>query len=590
MLGPSPWKSRRLESAPPELESRFGSLLGSVLWARGYSTETEVDAFLNPKLESLRSPFSLHNMKESAERLATGITNGESIAVYADYDMDGMSALALLKSFFALLTDESKVLTHQPDRLAEGYGVHPAALTELKAKGVSVVVTVDTGIAAFEAAQVAREMGVDLIITDHHKQISESVPDTPFVVNPNQRLDQSGLRYLSGVGVAFYLAVAVRATLRSRGFFASRPEPDLRALLDFFVLGTVADSVQLVGDNRVLVRVGLRQLVKTQREGLRVLLDRVTPGAAFLSTRDVGFSITPKLNAASRMGQAALATELLLCTSKDRANELADKILELNGQRSQIQSQVFEEALSQAEAQILESDPPVLVVHGDWHEGVLGVVAAKLVERLGRPSVVMTKVSDLGLLRGSMRTRAPVSCVKALDACKDWLLRYGGHTMAAGLQMSPDSVKDFSKNIWTSTRKFIEELDELAPVEFDGDLDFSKVNPQSVEQLEATSPWGEGNSEPLFRIKNVDISQMQTLKGQHLKCQISSGLSLIGFFKAADIEKLKTAGARHFDALVTPEINRFRNQKTVQLRLQYARPSDTAAARAGSGPGLSRTV
>lgn len=573
------WIKRKCESVPTPFLKLYGSLLGNLLWARGIQTLDGAELFLNPKLDQITSPFVLRNMERSAVSLVAAISKQEQIAVYADYDMDGMSGLALLISFFKSIGIEN-VLHYQPDRLSEGYGVHVTAIDALYAKGVRHIITVDTGIAANEAATRCKELGITLYITDHHLQ-GETLPDTEFIVNPNQKLCKSGLPYLSGAGVAFYLAIALRSKLRESGFFKNRVEPDLRELLDLFVLGTIADHVDLIGDNRILVRAGLKILVSSDRPGVKALRLKTLPQASLLSSRDVAFSITPKLNAASRLGQAHLSTELLTTESYDRAQELTALLLGLNEQRSKIQSGVYDEAYKQAQDQILASDPPVIVVQGDWHEGVLGVVATKLTEKLGRPSIVLTKLEQSNLLRGSMRTLAPVSCVKALDTCRDLLSRYGGHKMAAGLQLDSQIFGPFTERLWSKTKTFLESLSEFEPLNYDAELP-QGLSMEDVEALEAGSPWGNGNPEPLFRVQGLDLSLMKPLSGQHLKCQINGNQTLIGFFKADEFEQLRKSGATHFDALVTPEINRFRNQKTIQLRLHYVRPSETPHSVSGS--------
>jgi len=564
------WVRRRQESVSPTFISRYGPLLGSILWSRGLQDNESADYFLNPKLDQLHSPFVLLNMEQSAKHLASAILKNEKIAIYADYDMDGMSGLALLVSFFREI-QFANFVHFQPDRLSEGYGVHASAIEVLGEKGVKHIITVDTGISAFDADKKCSELGIHFIITDHHKQIHD-LPTTPFVVNPNQNADKSKLNYLSGAGVAFYLAIALRSVLRDLGFFKNKVEPDLRNLLDLFVLGTIADHVDLIDDNRILVRAGLKMLMTTHRPGVRALRLKTLPNATLISARDVAFSMTPKLNAASRLGQAHLSTEVLITESEERAEELVKKLLGLNEKRSQIQAEVFEDAFKQAQDQISLQNPPVLVVHGEWHEGVLGVVAAKLTEKLGRPSIVLTRLEESEILRGSMRTLAPVSCVKALDACRDLLKRYGGHKMAAGLQLDFSFFENFRDQLWSKTRLFLESWSEFEALNFDDELP-ENFSTEDVEALDGGAPWGNGNPEPLFRIFDVPLAKMQTLSGQHLKCQWNGGNTLIGFFKSDEFDQLKKAGVTHFDALVTPEINRFRNQKNVQLRLNYVRPS-----------------
>ena len=550
-------------------------MLSTILWARGFETQASAHPFLNPRLDGLKSPFTLHNMQSAGVRLAHAVLNNENIVVYADYDMDGMSGLALLCSFLRTC-GATNVSSYQPHRFDEGYGVHPKSIEELADRGVKVIISVDTGISAFEAATKAKERGVDLIITDHHLQIGDDLPDTPYIINPNQKADLSGLNYLSGVGVAFYLAIALRSLLRQEGWFGDeRTEPDLRKWLDLYVLGTLADHVDLVGDNRVLVRSGLVELQGTQRAGLKTLVQRALFGATRISARDVVFSVTPKLNAASRMGKAEISTELLLCEDATRAEALCDLLFSLNEQRSQIQGKVFDEAFQQAKEQY-DADPelPIIVVHGDWHEGVLGVVAAKLVEKFRKPSIVLTLLKEKEALRGSMRTITPVSCVKALDACRDLLEKYGGHTMAAGLQVKAKSLGDFFDRVRSQTKAFLDFVAHQETIEYDADLDKGCLTVEEIETLQLLAPWGSGNPEPLFKLTNIDMESAEILKGQHLKCQLPGGISMIGFFKADDLERLRAQGTRFFDALVTPEINRFRGQKNVQLKIQYVRPGE----------------
>ena len=565
------WVSRRNGDIPVELSSKYGPLLSQILWSRGLEDPRAAEFFLNPRLETLESPFRLKDMEGAAERVADAIINKEPIAVYADYDIDGMSGLALLVSFFKSCGAET-VIPYQPDRLVEGYGVHAEAIKKLADSGVKIIITVDTGIAAHEAAIESKRLGVDFIVTDHHQQILD-LPVATFVVNPNQFSDQSKLGYLSGTGVAFYLAMSVRQKLRIKQHFAGRDEPDLKTWLDLFVLGTIADSVDLLGENRILVRSGLNQLLKTKRAGLKALLAKTLPNANQLSVRDVGFTIAPKLNAASRLGRADLSTKLLLTTDPAEAITLVEEIMTLNSERSEIQSKVYDEALRQAEEQIAKSDPPVLIVHGEWHEGVLGIVAAKLVENLGRPSIVLTQHAQ-DRLRGSMRTLQHFSCIRALDSCKDLLSRYGGHRMAAGMQLASNRIEEFSETLWGAARKFFDSYTEQVAIVFDGDLP-ENLDCSEAEALEGMSPWGNGNPEPLLLVRNVDLSASQTLKEQHLKCKLKPGCDLIGFFKAREVKQLQESGVQHFDALVTPEVNRFRNNKSLQLRIQYVRPSQT---------------
>lgn len=568
------WAPRREGEVPTTFIEKFGRIAGPVLWARGMDAIEDAELFVAARLDTIASPLRLKEMKEAAERVADAIVRDEKIAVYADYDMDGMTGLALLVSFFAAMGREA--IPYQPDRLAEGYGVHKEAIADLVTRGARVIITVDTGISAIDAALTAKGLGVDLIITDHHQQIQDR-PEALFVVNPNQFGDVSGLSYLSGAGVAFYLALAVRSRLRELKFFSPAcPEPDLKLWLDFFTLGTVADSVEIKGENRPLVRVGLKQLLNTKRPGLRALLEVCVPGKEVLGARDLAFSIAPKLNAASRMGKAHLSTELLLTQDVGRASDLVEEILELNEMRSNVQQQVFREALEIAQAQVRDLDAPVVVVDGEWHEGVLGIVAAKLVERVGRPAIVLSRIED-GRLRGSMRTLPHFSCIRSLEVCSDLLVRFGGHRMAAGMLLVSENLEAFREKLWAGARAFLSQDSVLQQILFDLELP-AGVNLNDVELADGLGPWGSGNGEPLLRIRNLSLSKGTLLKEEHFKCRLANGMDLIAFFKGREIDAHLKAGVQDFDALVIPEINRFRNNKTIQLRLEHIRPSENSSS------------
>lgn len=322
----------------------MGTWVAQLLSSRGHSDAQAAEALFDARLDSLRSPFLLKNMDAAATRVAEAVRNGERIAIYADYDIDGMSGLAILVSFLEACGAEG-VLPYQPDRLAEGYGVHAEAMTSLAAQGVKVVITVDTGIAAFDAALEASRLGLTLIVTDHHQQIGD-LPQGAIVVNPNQKADSSGLGYLSGAGMAFYLAIALRSKLRELGHFnESLPQPDLREWLDLFVLGTIADHVELTGDNRALVRAGLKQLAKSRRTGLSLLRDEVLSRAE-ISTRDVAFSLHAQTQCGEPHGARRLhgaAPDERQCARHGARHR--DPRTEPNAQRNP--SEDFEEAVEQ---------------------------------------------------------------------------------------------------------------------------------------------------------------------------------------------------------------------------------------------------
>ncbi len=572
------WKIRRSGLAPDLLRNRFGDLSAQLLWSRGFDDLDSAESYLSVSLAQLSSPFLILNMNQAAERVCCAIETNEPIAIYADYDIDGMSGLAILATFFRKC-GATKITTYQPDRLQEGYGVHPLAIEQLYQQGNQLILTVDTGTSAHAAAEVAVKLGVDLIVTDHHQQIGD-IPSGICVVNPNQKGDTSPLKQLSGTGMAFYLAMAVRSLLRQKNFFnESRKEPDLREWLDLFTLGTIADQVEISGDNRPLLKAGLNRLNSTQRPGLAALIQRCLSGGTVQSARDVGFSITPKLNAASRMGQAALSTELLITESAERGRVLAEEILELNRQRSEIQAVIFEEAVQQAEQQPENS---VIVVCGKWHEGVLGIVAAKIVDLFHRPTIVLSELGhEESTVRGSMRTIPGVSCMDVLGLANDLLLKWGGHEMAAGLQLKKENFLSLQKRLGNFSASNLDTI--VKPVFYDGAL--SSNNSPSVQEIETLNqlgPWGSGNPEPLFLIEKFSLSKLRLLKQSHVKGLTENGTEVIGFFKASELNSMKDEGISFADLLIRPEINRFQGREGVQFRIEYARPCVSLDSSVGS--------
>ena len=573
------WKVRKAsdENLKPFV-LKHGELLGKVLWARGFETPTSDDlgTFLDPKLKDIQSPSLMLNMDSSVDRIFEAISKKEALCIYSDYDMDGMAGLSLLFSFLEKCGVEN--ISHfQPHRFDDGYGLHPEALQKLFDQGNKLVITVDTGTTAVEAVEHANKIGLDVIITDHHAQ-KEVLPNTQWLINPNQTGDTSDLGYLSGTGVAFYACMALRQKLRESGYFKNIPEPDLREWLDLFCLGTVGDVVDLKGDNRPLIRTGLQYLVNTHRPGLKALLENTLSSdrIAHINTRDLAFSVIPKLNAASRMGQAQLSTELLLTSLRDKGDELVEKIIELNTLRSTTQDEIHKEAMVQALAQ---SDANVLVLKGEWHEGVLGIVAAKLVEEFSKPSIVLAELNEDGKseLRGSMRTPAAFSCLNLLNTTEDLLGRFGGHQAAAGMQLDGKNFITFQKRLHDSFEELYLNKDEAPSIElnYDAELDLSSpLRIKDVSDLSKAEPYGAGNPEPTFMVKNYPIDSFSILKERHIKSKRSiTGPDLIGFNIAQQWQGYVNSGESTIDLLVVPELNVFRGNAKAQLRIQAMQKS-----------------
>jgi single-stranded-DNA-specific exonuclease len=557
------WRARRaLESG---WDRSLGPLLGQFLAAREMG---DFDAYAKVDFSKLKSPFLILNMASAARRFADAITAKQNIALYADYDMDGMSGLAVLSSFLADLGVAHQRI--QPERLEEGYGLHTRWIESLADQGTQLIITIDTGSTAVEAIDAARRRGMDVIVTDHHL-VGPELPSTPFLCNPNQAGDSSGLGMLSGAGMAFYLAMATRKVLREQNYFESKPAPDLLRYLDFFALGTIADLVPLTSDNRILLRAALERIRHSRRPGIMALLTQCLKSFEVPTVRDIAFSVTPKLNAASRMGKPEIAMKLLLAGSVSGAWDALQEILSLNEQRSQIQKDIFSEAQKQASEQ---SDSAFIVVHGPWHEGVLGIIAAKLVEEYQKPSIVLS--STHAKARGSMRSVKGVHCVQALNSVSQLLERYGGHEMAAGLSLDRTQVESLRVALNDQAPNAAVEQE---PIEFDGWI-LEPPSLSEVEKLYRAGPFGNGHPEPLFCVQGLDRAQFKTLGDLHIKMPWQERCQILGFGWQ---ESLNQIADPLVDVLVTPEINRFRNSKSVQLRVCELRASQSQDLSSGSG-------
>ncbi|GAA4000773.1 single-stranded-DNA-specific exonuclease RecJ [Sphingomonas humi] len=551
------WRWRR-----PQSEEKLGmALLDELLLGRGVSPD-ELDRYRNPTLRDLLpDPSLFRDMDAAAERVATAVLAQETIAIFGDYDVDGATSSALLVLLLRQLGIEAMV--HIPDRQAEGYGPNLPALLNLKARGASLIVTVDCGAQAFEPLAGAREAGLDVVVVDHH-QCAAALPLCHALVNPN-RLDEgeTGISHghLAAVGMAFLLGVAVVRTLRGRGYFAARPEPRIIELLDLVALGTVADVAKLHGLNRAFVAQGLKVMAGGRNIGLNALAQAARLSAA-PSCRDLGFALGPRINAGGRVGRADLGVRLLTTTDPDEAHAIALELDRLNEERRGIEQLVLDDALAQAAG--FDSDPVVTVAAEGWHPGVIGIVAGRLKEKFGRPSFVIA-VGEDGIGKGSGRSITGVDLGAAILSARDMGLAAGGggHAMAAGVTLAPGGVpafRDFLNQrlaadvaIATAGRALV--LDTLcAPRGVAGGL---------CDSLDQAGPYGVGWPQPRVAAGEARLMRVGVVGNGHVR-GIACGADGASFkwiaFRAADSElgqallampgerKLWLAGTVHRDS------------------------------------------
>jgi single-stranded-DNA-specific exonuclease len=483
-----------------------------VLSGRGIAIE-DAESFLAPTLRALLpDPFHLRDMDAAAQRIADAVMSSEPIAVFGDYDVDGATSSALLKHFFASVGVPIRI--YIPDRLKEGYGPNAPALLRLKAEGIRLVVTVDCGTAAFEPLDTAAEAGLEVIVVDHH--VAEpKLPRARAVVNPNRIDETSPHRQLAAVGVAFLLVVAVNKLLREAGWYRMRCEPDLMQWLDLVALGTVCDVVPLTGVNRALVTQGLKVMARRANPGLAALADvaRVDekPGAYHL-----GFLLGPRVNAGGRVGEADLGARLLTTPDPREAQELARRLDGYNQERQAIEAAVQEEAIAAVEA--MPSGAIVFAASEGWHAGVIGIVASRLKERYNRPAFVVALEGGIG--KGSGRSVSGVDMGAAVIAAKQagLLINGGGHAMAAGLTVAQDRLGALHRFLDARIGGEIADKGIVPTLALDGALSLLAANRALVAVLEQLQPYGAGNAEPTFVVRDATVVRADVVGTGHVRC------------------------------------------------------------------------
>ncbi|MBF0186503.1 MAG: single-stranded-DNA-specific exonuclease RecJ [Magnetococcales bacterium] len=516
------WKARAL---PGQEHNRLADKLGlspglaPMLAHRRIDDQESAGLFFHPTLKQLPDPHDLKDMQRAVRRVIEALENKQSIAVFGDYDVDGTTSSALMARYFRALGVTIRI--YIPNRLTEGYGPNADAIRLLKEEGTDLLLTVDCGITSFDELELASELGMDVIVTDHHQQSPRGLPKAVAVVNPNRADDTSSHTMLAGVGVAFYLVLAINRELRTQGWFtSSRPEPDTRNLMDLVALGTVADMVSLTGANRPLVSAGLRWSGRTGNLGFNALAQAV--GATIpIKSDHIGFRLGPRINAAGRLGKTGLGVTLLTTDDPEQAKMLAETLNTLNQERRTIEQTVLNEATEQIEAiKNLEEKRGLVVMGRGWHPGVIGIVASRLMDRHHRPTLVIS-MNQGGEGTGSGRSIPGINLLEAIRAGSDHLIRYGGHAAAAGFMVKEEALESFST-------AFEQELHQTNPPEkfqpvmlFDTILPLSlATQPGIISDLSRFEPYGMGNPEPVIVIKNVRIQDQKVLSGKHLRLNL----------------------------------------------------------------------
>lgn len=581
------WLVNRTNAEYLSYLSRSASIspvFAQVLVNRGIKTVSDIRDFLCPGLTGLSDPFDLCGMREAVERIKIARQRGEKVLVHGDYDADGLTATAITVS--ALRTAGLDTAYFIPHRMLHGYGFNAAGIDAAEQIGARLIITVDCGIGSFGAADRARERGIDVIITDHHEPVIKDqtvddkgegsgdaaqgpydflVPDAVAVINPKLYPQNAKLNILCGAGIAFKLAQAM-ALDRHMGF---SPD-DLLPLLDLAALGTVADVVPLVGENRIIIKDALSHIQGGSRRGLLALKQAAGIDGRQIKAGLLSYTLIPRINAAGRIGDSHDVVRLLLSEAEQEAHELATWLDSMNGERQRIEEVVFQGALAQLKG--ADAEAVIVLAHETWHQGVLGIVASRLAETYHRPAFIFS-IED-GIAKGSARSIPGFDICRALGQCGDLLISFGGHKQAAGVKLRTGALPAFAQRMKEIFMLDMEGGAAKPVLEIHAPVKLGDVNNVLMKELELLEPFGYGNPEPLLGAKNLEVVEPRVVGSKHLKLKVRNGslsFDAIGFDMGGLLDDLIPSAP--YDAAFSPSFNEWNGNRYLQLVLKGLRPS-----------------
>ena len=542
-----------------QIDKKFntGMIVATILNDMHFKDDKEIEKFLKPKRTDFYNPFLMPDMEKAVSRITKALKNNENITIFGDYDADGITSTTILKRFFHDINKECNV--YIPNRLNEGYGLNKNAIKKLSEDGTNLIITVDCGITAIEETKYAKELGIDIVITDHHEP-GEEIPDAEAVVDCKRKDNKYPFRELAGCGVAFKLTQALCKNLELN-------ENQALKYLDIACVGTISDVVPLVDENRVIVKLGMLLLKQTKNLGLKQIINN----AHFkeFNSMSVAFGITPRINACGRLGHQDEALELFTTDNQEKATELAKKMDEYNIQRQLEEKRIYDEAITllQEEAQKNGITNCIVLGHENWNPGVIGIVSSRITEKFYKPSILVCFDKDIA--KGSGRSIEGFDLHKALMECDKYLTNYGGHSLAAGLSLNTKDFEKFKNMINEYAEKNIKDEDLIPTINIDLKLEDSQLNIEDVEELKLLEPFGQSNEEPIFMITNLKVVSIKTLSdGKHLKLYLKNQnyLDVIGFNLGERANELKIGDT--IDIVGNLNINEFNNTKKVQMLLK----------------------
>lgn len=556
------WKLNRINKEAGSVLVREFNILpltAQLLVNRGLVETDKAFSFLRPELKDLHDPFLLKDMDRAVLRIDSAIRDRERIVIYGDYDVDGTTSTALMRLFFREIGVDAGC--HIPERLTEGYGLNAGTIKRLASEGVTLIITVDCGSSNTEEVKFANTLGVDVIVTDHHEMPDEP-PPAYAILNPKQRGCGFPFKGLAGVGVAFNLIMALRARLRSAGWFRGG-EPNLKKYLDLVSIGTVADLVPLLDENRIFVSHGLKELSGGGRPGLKALMEAAGIKPGRVDASNIAFQLAPRINAAGRVAKAAMALDLLLTEDHREAVRLADDLNRENVSRQRLEEETLNEALGMIGDNL--SDRGIVLCSKGWHPGVIGIVASRLVDRFARPAILIALDGEEG--RGSARGIKSFNMLDGLKACGSMLKRYGGHRAAAGLTVAKERVDEFKAEFIRYLNSSLTDDDLIPEIVLDAVVSLDEIDHRMISEMDSLSPFGSSNHEPVFCLRDAHIAATEVVGSRHLRFKVlHNGVSRNGIgFNLARLHPMRGDG---YGIAFSPFVDEWRGTKNLRLRIK----------------------
>ena len=537
-------------------ENNLSTLLGSILVSKQVDSEEKIRLFLNPTREDFHDPFLMPDMEKAVQRILNAIKEQHKTIIYGDYDVDGITSVTVLKKY--LEERGLEVGTYIPNRLNEGYGLNKEAVKKIADQGYTLIITVDCGISCIEEIEYANELGIEVIVTDHHEP-GEEIPKCLAVIDAKRKDNHYPFNQLAGVGVVFKLiqAISIKLNLDAKEYLK---------YLDIVCVGTISDIVPLVDENRVITKLGLKLVERTKNIGLKTLLD--STGYKEINSTTISFGIAPRINACGRMGGEIEALHLFLTNDLQEAKQISEKLNKYNTERQEIEKQIFKQALELVENE--EEKSCIVLGKEGWHHGIIGIVASKITDIYFKPSILICFEGEEG--KGSGRSIPGFDLHDAVMNCNTYVERFGGHSMAIGINVKKENFEKFKKEFETYTQN--SHINDIIPIiKIDREVDIRKINIQDIKDLKLLEPYGEANKMPLFLIKNLKIQAIRTLsEGKHIKLKLGIDnyiIDAIGF-NMGNIADKYLIGDK-VDVVGSLEINEFGGNENIQINLKDMR-------------------